>query len=171
MYDNPNKKPKALLDEKGLRHKVIELLARREYSYGELEQKLLPLAQSESLLYGVLDWVVEMGLQSDARFTEMFIRSKALSGYGPVRIRLELKQKHIAESLVAAGFEEIEDEIDWSQEVDRLIEKKCKNLDIKEPKDKNKLMGFLQRRGFTLDQIYSGLDHHEIDKDDDTFNC
>jgi hypothetical protein len=44
MFQRTQKKAAQLLDEKGLRHKFIELLARREYSYGELEQKLLPQA-------------------------------------------------------------------------------------------------------------------------------
>ncbi|NVK38433.1 MAG: regulatory protein RecX [Gammaproteobacteria bacterium] len=161
MFETREKSQKALLDEKGLRHKIIELLARREYSYGELEQKLLPSAQDEAILYKVLDWMVEMGLQSDARFTEMFIRSKYLSGYGPVRIRMELKQKHISSDLTEMTFEVMHEELDWLQEVDRLIDKKSKNLDMSDIKHKNKLMGFLQRRGFTLDQIYSGLDHQD----------
>ncbi|MFT5594722.1 MAG: regulatory protein [Oceanicoccus sp.] len=158
MFQRRPKKTEQLLDEKGLRHKVIELLARREFSYGELEQKLLPLAQNETLLYTVLDWMVEMGLQSDTRFTEMFIRSKAISGYGPVRIRMELKQKFISADLIDLGFDEIEDEINWSEEVDRLIDKKAKNLDLSDMKSKNKVMSFLQRRGFKLDQIYAGFD-------------
>lgn len=161
MFDAPTKKSKALLDEKGLRHKTIELLARREYSYGELEQKLLPLAQNENLVYTVLDWMVEMGLQCDTRFTEMFIRSKALGGYGPVRIRMELKQKHIAAERVEMAFEELEADLDWSQEVDRLIEKKAHNQDMSDMKIKNKIMAFLQRRGFNLDQIYSGLNRYK----------
>ena len=158
MFQSHKKKPAQRLDEKGLRHKVIELLARREYSYGELEQKLIPVAENEIVIYTVLDWVVEMGLQSDTRFTEMFIRSKALSGYGPVRIRMELKQKYIPADLVERGFDEIQDQINWSEEVDRLIEKKAKNLDLSDTKNKNKVMGFLQRRGFNLDQIYAGFD-------------
>jgi len=158
MFEAPTKKAKALLDEKALRHKVIELLARREYSYGELEKKLLPLTEDETQLYAALDWVVEMGLQSDNRFTEMFIRSKALSGYGPIRIKIELKQKQISEQLIETGFETLAEELDWSKEVDRLIIKKSAQLDLDNMKDKNKLMGFLQRRGFSLDQIYQGLD-------------
>ena len=160
MFQRGSNKVAQLLDEKSLRHKVIELLARREYSYGELEQKLLPLAENESLIYTVLDWVVEMGLQSAARFTEMFIRSKAVSGYGPVRIRMELRQKHIGADLIELGFENIQDEINWADEVDRLIEKKANNLDLTDMKNKNKVMGFLQRRGFNLDQIYAGLERY-----------
>jgi len=158
MFSQTVKKNKTPLDEKGLRHKAIELLARREYSYGELEQKLLPLTEDANSVYRVLDWLVEMGLQSDARFTEMYIRSKALSGYGPVRIRMELKQKHISNHLTEMGFESLEDELDWAGEIDRLIEKKAVQLELSDMKDKNKLMGFLQRRGFSLDQIYQGLD-------------
>ncbi|GAA6135198.1 regulatory protein RecX [Oceaniserpentilla sp. 4NH20-0058] len=158
MFNQPYKKQIKLLDEKGLRHKAIELLARREYSYGELEAKLLPVSQSEDLLYKVLDWLVEMGLQSDERFTEMFIRSKYLGGYGQVRISLELKQKHIRSELIEWHFEDLASELDWQSEVLNLIEKKTKSLDLSELKDKNKLMGFLQRRGFTLNQIYTALD-------------
>lgn len=158
MFQRTQKKTTQLLDEKALRHKVIELLARREYSYGELEQKLIPVAENEMAIYTVLDWVVEMGLQSDKRFTEMFIRSKAISGYGPVRIRMELKQKFISADLIELGFEEIQDQINWAEEVDRLIEKKAKNLDTSDMKSKNKVMGFLQRRGFNLEQIYAGFD-------------
>ena len=158
MFQREQKKGAQLLDEKGLRHKVIELLARREYSYGELEQKLQPLTEDEAAMYRVLDWVVEMGLQSDTRFTEMFIRSKATSGYGPVRIRMELRQKYIGADLIELGFEGIQEQIDWAQEVDRLIEKKANGLDLSDMKSKNKVMGFLQRRGFNLDQIYAGFD-------------
>jgi regulatory protein len=157
MFQRTQKKAAQLLDEKGLRHKFIELLARREYSYGELEQKLLPQALSEEALYSALDWLVEMGLQDDNRFTEMFIRSKALAGYGPVRIRMELRQKHIPSELVELSFENIQDQINWSEEVDRLIEKKANNLDLSDMKSKNKVMNFLQRRGFNLDQIYAGF--------------
>ena len=158
MFQRAQKKAAQLLDEKGLRHKVIELLARREYSYGELEQKLQPLTEDEAAMYRALDWVVEMGLQSDTRFTEMFIRSKAICGYGPVRIRMELRQKYIGADLIELGFENIQDEINWSDEVDRLIQKKANGLDFSDMKSKNKVMGFLQRRGFNLDQIYAGFD-------------
>lgn len=158
MFQRAQKKAAQQLDEKGLRHKVIELLARREYSYGELEQKLQPLTEDEAAMYRALDWVVEMGLQSDIRFAEMFIRSKAISGYGPVRIRMELRQKYIGADLIEFGFENIQDEINWSEEVDRLIEKKANGLDLSDMKSKNKVMGFLQRRGFNLDQIYAGFD-------------
>lgn len=162
VKDKKNKKPKApkVLDEAGLRRKAIELLARREYSYGELEKKLLPLNEDDTQVYAALDWLVENGLQSDERFANMYVRSKAISGYGPIRIRLELKQKAINEFLMEQAFEELAKELNWQDEVDRQIEKKAKSLDIMEPKDKNKIMGYMQRRGFTLDQIYAGLERY-----------
>lgn len=43
MYKDQKARPKKEFDEKALRHKAIELLARREYSYFELEKKLLAL--------------------------------------------------------------------------------------------------------------------------------
>lgn len=143
-------------DEKALRHKAIELLARREYSHQELKDKLLQLTEDEDAIFQVLDWLIEMGLQSDTRFCSMYIRSKAMSGYGPIRIKLELKQKGINEYLMEEGFEELN--FDWAEEVDRLILKKLKDADYQDMKVKSKIMGYLQRRGFNLDQIYQGFD-------------
>ncbi len=148
-------KPKKEFDEKSLRHKAIELLARREYSYAELEKKLLVLSEDDITIHKILDWLIEMELQSDARFTQMFLRSKALSGYGPVRIKLELKQKGINEYLIESSFEALA--FDWDEEVDRLVQKKVKEQSLDDMKLKNKVLGYLQRRGFTLDQIHSGF--------------
>lgn len=160
MHTQSNyKKPAKLYDEKALRHKAIELLARREYSFHELETKLIALTEIHEDVYQVLDWLVEMGLQSDSRFCSMFIRSKAISGYGPVRISMELKQKGIHPHLMESAFDELN--FDWAEEVDRLIIKKLKDTDFKDIKIKTKVMGYLQRRGFNLDQIYQGFDRYE----------
>jgi regulatory protein len=161
MWQQSNTKRAKLLDEKGLRGKTIELLSRREYSYAELEAKLLPFTEDEPLIYIVLDWMVEQGYQSDKRFACMFVRSKGLSGYGPVKIRLDLNQKGIKEHLIEHAFEENKNEVIWPDEVDRLIEKKLKAQDIADMKVKSKIMGYLQRRGFSLDQIYSGFERHQ----------
>ncbi len=149
-------RPPKVYDEKALRHKSIELLARREYSYSELETKLLLVSEDEETIHKILNWLVEMELQSDERFTQMFLRSKAISGYGVVRIKLELKQKGISEFLIENTLAEFE--FDWLEEVDRLILKKLKDQSLDDMKLKQKIMAFLQRRGFTLDQIYAGFD-------------
>jgi len=156
MYTEKPIKPQKEYDEKALRHKAIELLARREYSYSELEKKLLVLSEDFETIEKILNWLIEMELQSDSRFAQMYLRSKALSGYGPVRIKLELKQKGINEYLIESTFDELA--FEWPEEVDRLILKKVKDTSLEDMKLKNKVMGYLQRRGYTLDQIYSGFD-------------
>lgn len=146
------------LDEKGLRQKAIELLARREYSLYELEKKLVPLALEEMQAYDVLDWLTEHGLQSDTRFCETYVRSKSASGYGPIRIKQELKQKGIQTNLVDDCFEA--QEINWHEKLDSLVDKKLNGIEKSDLKSKQKCMGFLQRRGFSLDQIYSALNRY-----------
>ncbi|MEH6345463.1 MAG: regulatory protein RecX [Bermanella sp.] len=156
MYTEKKAKSPKEYDEKALRHKAIELLARREYSYSELEKKLLLVSEDHETILRILDWLVEMELQNDERFTQMYLRSRALGGYGPVRIKLDLKQKGINEFLIENSFEELA--FEWSEEVDRLIIKKVKDLSLEDMKLKNKVMGYLQRRGYTLNQIYSGFE-------------
>ncbi|MEY8264193.1 MAG: regulatory protein RecX, partial [Bermanella sp.] len=112
-------------------------------------------SEDETTIQTILEWLIEMELQSDARFCQMFLRSKAQGGYGPVRIKLELKQKGIDEYLIENSFFELA--FDWDEEVDRLLLKKVKEQSLEDMKLKNRVMGYLQRRGFTLDQIYSGF--------------
>jgi regulatory protein len=161
MWEKNNAKNIKTLNESELRNKCIDLLSRREYSYKELKDKLLPLTEDESLVSKAIDWMVAQRYQSDERFAIMYVRSKAMSGYGPIRIKLELNQKGIDELLIEKSFEENSEEISWTDQVDRLILKKSKNIDITDFKSRSKVMGYLQRKGFSIDQIYQGLDRYK----------
>ena len=160
MWQKKSKKTEQAQDltQADLKRKAVELLARREYSYVEIERKLCPLTPNEADVYAALDWLLEHGLQSDERFACSYVRSKALAGYGPIRIKMELNQKGVHEKWIQNGFDECQKEINWDDQVDQLVEKKARSLDLSEAKEKNKLLGYLQRRGFSLDQIYGGLE-------------
>ena len=94
-------------------------------------------------------------LQDDSRFAESYIHHRAGRGYGPIKIRAELKRRGVEEVLSAALFEELE--IDWSERVQVAWRKKfaCPASDFRE---RAKQARFLQYRGFTHDHIAAVLD-------------
>src|SRR6476659_7438078 len=84
-----------------LKARALRYLARREHSRAELARKLLPHAESQQLLEGLLSELEGRKLLSNHRFAEM--RTHILSRkYGAAKIRHDLKSKGVPDELVDA---------------------------------------------------------------------
>lgn len=140
------------MSEKALkiRRTAMDLLARREHSYRELEQKLKLRGMDGELIEQQLNQLKEEGLLSDTRFLESFIRSKANSGIGPIRIREELIYKGIDVAEIKIALEEAD--FDWDVILYRVWQKKFTDKP-KCNKEKAKQVRFLTYRGFHMNQI------------------
>ena len=102
-------------------------------------------------MHTVLDDLKVQGLQSDDRFTEAYIHSRIQRGYGPVRIRQELRERGVSGELIDQYVDV--SEFDWKQHASQVREKKFGHNLPSNYKDKAKQSRFLQYRGFTGDQI------------------
>jgi regulatory protein len=87
-------------------------------------------------------------LQSDARFAEVFIRSRADKGYGAYRIRQELRQRGI-EGEDAGDLKDM----DWDGRIERVYAKKYGRTVPESLPERAARERFLERRGFGRDQI------------------
>ncbi len=83
---------------------AVRLLAAREHSRHELENKLGRRFDRE-VVEAVLDELVERGLVSDERFTEHYVASRMRKGFGPLRIRAELRERGIDGDLIEAWLD------------------------------------------------------------------
>ena len=77
----------------------MDLLARREHSEQELQQKLQARGYGPEAVGEVLVGLKTAGMQDDVRYTEAYIRSRVAKGYGPVRISRELYERGIPRHL------------------------------------------------------------------------
>lgn len=87
--------------------KCLNALARREHSRAELLAKAQDIP--EDIAHAVLDTLAEKGWQSDARFVEQYVRSKANQGNGRLKIQQALRQKGVDGSMLREAL----DAIDW----------------------------------------------------------
>ncbi len=127
----------------------MRYLARREYSYTELHNKLSLYVQEGEDLNAVLDELVKRGWLSDARATTQLVHAKR-SRFGIQRIAYELRQKGIPENLIIEAMPELkETELDTALEV---WQRKFGTI-AQDAKEKGKQMRFLQSRGFSMDII------------------
>jgi regulatory protein len=133
------------------RDAALGMLARREHSVFELRQKLAAKGYERELVEAVIGRLTESGLQSDARFAESFVRSRANRGLGPARIALELKQRGIGEELIEQHLDRNDPE--WFEACAEVARAKFGRKPPKDLREKGQRARFLQYRGFTSAQI------------------
>jgi regulatory protein len=141
-----------------LRYKAIGLLARREQSRGELRRKLHLKAVEEGWnvnLEFLLDELQRQGLQSDLRFSEVLVRSKANAGYGPLRLYQWGVQYCLDRDLVHDQI--VQQQFDWFERALQQKRKHCGGALAITPQDKAKQARYLYQRGFAQEQIYYAI--------------
>ncbi|MBL4671227.1 MAG: RecX family transcriptional regulator [Arenicella sp.] len=112
-------------------------------------------SQGSDVIYAVIDDLLEKKYLSDERFTEVYIRSRCIRGFGPIKIRAELKNKGVSNNL-------IQDYLDpggavWFDNAKSEYQKKYIETSIDSYKAWAKRARFLQSRGFTMEQIHCAI--------------
>ena len=140
--------------------RALRCLAMREHSRTELARKLGPLG-TEDEVNAELDRLVELGLLSDARFAEAFVRTKARR-FGASRLRLELSRRGVgAEQIVSVIEENCSDsELERARDITRR-KFAAAPADAREWARQAR---FLQGRGFSTEIIRRVLKEHPGDE-------
>lgn len=141
-----------------LRRAVMDLLARREHSRAELQEKLQrKFPESVDVFAEVLDQLVSDGLLDDARFTEAYIRYRRTRGVGPLLILQELRQKGVDSSTLEAALDLRAEE--WRESLRVLIARKTRG-DVPPKSDiraRQKLYRALLAKGYPSAMISRAL--------------
>jgi regulatory protein len=146
---------------KSLRHKAMDMLARREYAEGELRQKLEAKGNPPEAVAEVVAQLCEEDLVSDERFTEAFVRSRMNSGYGPLRIQAELRERGVDDTIQAI-YLDFRDAL-WVKQAAQVRSKRFGPEAAEDYKERARQARFLQYRGFTSDQARQVLDGYGLD--------
>ncbi len=151
-----------IIDEpKAIRIKIMDFLSRREHSSKEIYQKMSRKVESKEMLLESIEALERDGLLSDERFAESYFQSRERRGFGPLRIKSELIQRGVKESL----FYSLEKEIDWSANAFDALKKKLNGKVPQETKEILKLKNFLNYRGFEfqdIDKAFSMLNKENL---------
>ena len=103
----------------------------------------------------MLDTLEARGLLSEERFTEQFVGSRSARGHGPRRIREELRRRGIDDAAAreAVGW----DEEYWSEQASQARARRFGEDLPADYREWARQVRFLERRGFTTEQIRSAL--------------
>ena len=137
------------MGEPSLRERALRHLARRDHSRAELARKLAAHGDADQI-DAVIERMGELGLQSDTRYAEAFVRGKA-GRFGASRLRSELARRGIDRDLIneAIAGECVESEGDRARAVlrGRFTEPPA------DAREWARQARFLQTRGFAPDLI------------------
>ena len=151
MLNCSRPKPEEAQSAASVRLAAMNLLARREHSEQELRRKLANRGYEQSLIDAAIASLLADRLLDDARFTEAYIRYRGSNGYGPVRIRQELKERGISDELLNDYLDERDSM--WREKVSEVRNKRFRDSSPADYKERARQARFLQYRGFTNEQI------------------
>lgn len=133
--------------------KALAMLARREHSCRELRTRLARSSYPADEIETALASLIEANYQSDERFAEMLVRSRIRQGYGPARLRAELRTHELpdgwSDKLIAQA------EADWAAQARGQLQRRYGDTAPRDYRERAKRMQFLVRRGFDGATAYS----------------
>lgn len=104
--------------------KLARYCAYQERCVQELEQKMKTFEVLPSEFAEYVDWLSENNYLNEARFVEIFVRSKFnQKGWGRTKINYELRKRGISASLLANAWDGIDDQ-DYIEKARTLLQKK-----------------------------------------------
>lgn len=136
---------------------AVRLLAAREHTRKELLRKLAGRGYARQQVEVVLDSLAQQGLQSDARFTKLYIEGRVRKGSGPLRIRAELRERGIDDSEIESGLTPYAEQ--WWERLCRVHAQKYGVDPPQNRKELAKRARFLKYRGFPGELIAELLFH------------
>ena len=132
-----------------IRFAAMNLLARREHSLAEMRHKLRRRFADEAAVEAALQKLVAENLQSDERYAESFARQRATRGYGPLRVRQEMRDKGLSDQAISEALEAAE--LDWAALAAQVLHKKFGRQGCADIKERARRVRFMQYRGFSTE--------------------
>ena len=151
---NPDKPKRSAYD------KALGLLARREHSRRELKTKLRQSGYEGEESLAAIDRLGEQHYQDDERFAEVLVRSRAAQGYGPQRIRAELKTHVVPDERIRQLLESTD--VDWEASAREQLRRRYGGKAAPDLAERTRRAQFLLRRGFAAATVRRAT-HAEVD--------
>lgn len=131
--------------------------SKAEYCSSDVYRKALKALDGDAEAAArVLAALVEEKYVDDVRYAGAFAREKAgLQGWGPIKIRFQLRSKSISEDAIAAALEEVEPGR-ATDKLERLLAAKARTLEG-DPQFRLKMLKFGLSRGYEYAAVEEAL--------------
>lgn len=139
--------------------RAMHILERTDKTEAQLRRKLEESEYPKEAVESAIAYVTSYGYLDDRRYAEHYIEWKK-QGKGKARLKMELAQKGISREII----EEVLESADFGETretIRELILKKRKTNTRMDEKEKQRLYGFLMRKGFSSSDILAVMREEE----------
>ncbi len=137
--------------------KAVALLAMRPRTQQEIADALRKNAYPVRTIARVMARLDEAGYINDTNFAEQWAASRTGKGMGARRIRMELRRKGVDGDAIDEALSSI-DEDEMLSGALKAARKAASGKDISDPKDRQKVLAALARRGYGYSEAKQALD-------------
>ena len=142
---------------------AANMIGSRALSKRELTKRLVRRGSSASDAQAAADWLEDIGAVDDAGYAAALARHYGEKGYGPARVREELRRRGVDREKWDEALEELPDQ---TETLDRLIQKKCRG-DLSDRREVRRVSESLMRRGFSWSEVKAALRRYtELQEDE-----
>jgi regulatory protein len=148
------KQETVLLDKKQALAKAESFCVYQERSQKEVRYKLVEWGMRGDELEEIITDLILSNFLNEERFAKTYASGKFnVKHWGRVKIKQGLKLKGVPDKILQKAIYSLDDD-DYLQTIEKLALKKVESLSENDPfKRKNKLMSYLQAKGFETDLI------------------
>jgi regulatory protein len=139
---------------------ALRLLTGRDYTAAKVRQKLVARGADEEESGSIVLRLQREGWLDDLRYAERFAETAIASGrFFGVRLRMEMRRRGFESDIVNKVIVPLLAESDEISEVRSAAERRYPGFSYSaaNDRDKRRLIGFLQRRGFCFSAIMQAL--------------
>lgn len=139
---------------------ALRLLAGRDYSLAKMRVKILAQGVAEDDAETVLARLQREGWLNDRRYAERFAEAALSNGrfFGP-RLKMEMRRRGLESELVDDVLSALQEDFDEAAELEAIVQRRYPDFSFSNApdRDKRRIIGYLQRRGFGLSTILKVL--------------
>ena len=140
---------------------AARMIGSRALSKQELTRRLMKKGSNAGDAQAAADWLEEIGAVDDENYAAALVRHYGGKGYGPARVRDELRRRGVGRELWDSALEEMPEA---AEILDHLLQKRG---DLSDPKERRRASDALLRRGFSWEQVRAALGRYaEMEEDE-----
>ena len=162
--------PNLVQEERRLRRKTFErgksysfyCLGRRMMTVGQMRAKLIEKDYSEEVADKIIAYLIENRYLDDEEYAKRYI-SIAFNSQkkGVQRIKQDLRLKKVDGEIIDQVI--LDAELNFCENLRQLVEERAVKLDLSNPKDRNRLVSYLARRGYNFGDINKAIREVQCD--------
>ena len=138
------------------------IIGSRALSKKELTKRLVKKGSGQEDAQAAADWLEDIGAVDDGAYAASLVRHYGGRGYGPARVREELRRRGVDQALWEEALEEMPDP---AEILDKLIQKRCRG-DLSDPRERRRTSDALLRRGFAWRDVKAAMGRYaEMEED------